>query len=144
MLKSLCLFFTSFLVISSASGETLNNPLVSIYAVLSNPILFSGKSAVLDGFVSLRLEDNAIYIGKEAFGSHLTSNAIWLDVSKDEIEELKKYERSYVRISGTLDSTNRGHQSLYPASMSKIRVIARLPEESILCRLTRLPFFCYF
>lgn len=116
--------------------------LIPLIAAIANSEKYNGRQVVLDGYLSFRQEDVAIYLGEEAYRNSLSTSAIWLNLSQDELKELQKHEHEYVRISGLFDTSDKGNRSLYPASLRAVKFISNIKTYSFLCRLTGASFFC--
>lgn len=141
--KIVIMFFFIGVICSEIALADAEAKLTPMVAILANPTTFAGREVVVDGFLAFRLEDNALYLNREAFHNYISTSALWLEISPDDLSKLKKYERNYIRIAGTFDSKNTGHRGLFVGALSKLRLISELHGESFLCRLTRIPFFCY-
>ncbi len=85
---------------------------VSIINLIATPEKYNGKTVLVDGFLNLDFEDNALYLHSEDYERALTVNSIIIKVKDD--PELKKLDKKYVIIQGVFRSLGdlryyRGH-----------------------------------
>lgn len=75
----------------------------SIISLIANPQNYLDTKITIKGFLSFEKDDIAIYNSKDDYLNFNTKNAIYLILSKDDINslEISKMNRKYVSIIGT-------------------------------------------
>jgi hypothetical protein len=103
---------------------------VSIVQLLANPKSYHGRLIRVDGYVNLEFEGNAIYLHKEDFDFHMTSNSFWLNAAKCIGPDKKPFTTGYASVIGTFDSTDNGHLGQWPGAISVKLCELRPPRNS--------------
>jgi hypothetical protein len=99
---------------------------VSMIRLLANPEKYHGKRVIVEGYMRLEFEGDAIYFHEEDYKKGLSSNSFWLDVS---VEQLKKYRRinnQYVFIEGVFDAKHFGHMGMFSGEIKRISRIQQI------------------
>lgn len=104
-------------VAHSAYAQALD---VSIVQLLVNPDKYEGKPVRVMAYLSLELEENAIYLHREDFEKQLFSNGIGLVVTPQQYLTYKKLGRSYVIVEGVFSTAYRGHLETYVGSLHSV------------------------
>jgi hypothetical protein len=91
---------------------------VSIVDLIANPALFEGKKVMVQGYVHLGLEDNAIYLHKDDSVHDLFKNGLWLDVP-DGFDSAACQDR-YALVEGTFKGGPGGHLGSWSGTLEDI------------------------
>ena len=122
------LFFLTLLVLLLA-GNTFSivraeAPIdVSIVQLIATPTAFDGKLVRVIGFIHLEFEGNELYLHKEDDTHSIYINGIWVDLPRERMRASMSLNLSYVAITGTFDSTHRGHNGSTSGTITKIQNI---------------------
>ena len=92
---------------------------VSMIQLMANPEKYDGQLVRFEGVINLQFEGNAVYLTKEHWRSHITSNAFWLDIGSF-AKPLGIPNGRYVLVEGVFDRSERGHLGLYMGTITKI------------------------
>ncbi len=99
---------------SSASAQAgIPTPLVRVIVA---PEAVEGSTVSLVGYLIVEEEGTALYLDRESYCLGIMENALFLG-SGEFVPGLARYDRHYVRVTGTVDAGYRGHLSAFAASL---------------------------
>ena len=102
--------------------------IASLVSVVANPQRFGGRTIQVVGFVTLRFEDNALYLSREAAEVSDSSSAVWLDVGGLTLSRPQDFDRRYVILAGRFNAENRGHLGMFAGTIETISRLERWPK----------------
>ena len=106
---------------SSISIATAEEPLdVSIVQLIAVPTAFNGKLVRVVGFIHLEFEGTELYLHKEDDNHSIYINGVWIDLPREKMNASMSLNESYVSVTGTFDSTHRGHNGSTSGTITKI------------------------
>jgi hypothetical protein len=118
---ALLIFVTaSALMCPDARGQ---RPTHSLIQLIANPEKFHGATVRIHGVVSFRDGNVGVYIAKEHHSHRVTTMGVWLEISKERIEELKLLDGRFCIIEGEFDSKDTGNYGAWPGTISKITML---------------------
>jgi len=91
---------------------------VSIVNLLAAPDRYDGRAVAVSGFVSLKFEDEALYLHREDWQRGLTRNAVWLSMNSNLRSTAKKFDRRYATVKGVFSSVQSGHGGLFGGTVT--------------------------
>jgi len=95
---------------------------VSIIQLIAQPEKYDGKRVRFIGFLRLEFEGNAIYLHREDFERAISSNGLWVNVSKDMTKHQQdEANMHYVICVGVLRAKRHGHMGMFSAEISDVR-----------------------
>ncbi len=111
---------------------------ISIINLIATPDRYQGREVSVAGYAIFGLEVNALYLAKSDVDHGMTKNSICLSGAyeyfelkrKDNslsLDEIRQMNKSYVLVTGTFDSNNRGHAGMHSGCLTKITKITILP-----------------
>ena len=82
--------------------------------LLANKDKYNGKPVQVSGYLSIRVEDNALYFDENAYLHTFTENALWIGFGDADRSTFEKYDRHPGYVMGVFraDECN-GHLCLY-------------------------------
>lgn len=99
---------------------------VSLIELIANPTKYHEKKVVVRAFLTVRFEDDALYLTRED-SQYLLGNAVWVSFStKAKRDSLAKYNNCFVEMVATFDKDKHGHGGAYKGTLSSIESIAPL------------------
>jgi hypothetical protein len=113
---------------SAGDGE-----MVSMINLIATPEKYDKKMVILEGFLVLEFEGDAIYLSEEDAKHAISKNGIWLSLdSKNEnkILEYYKHNKSYVLVEGIFDAEMLGHGALFSGTLKDISRIGETPTRN--------------
>ena len=118
--------------IKSSDSETTQlreSPLTvtSIVRLIATPDKFEGRQIMVEGFMNVEFEGNAIYLHKDDYENGLYSNGLWISLTEDQEKEIDSLNlnKSYVLLEGTFNSDGHGHLGLWSGEIINITEIKR-------------------
>lgn len=102
-------------------------PLVSLVRLISRPEVYFGKKVKTEGFVVLDYEGAAVYISESDYRNRMTANALFLQMSQEDVHKYSVADRRYCWVSGTMNNS-RGHGGLYSGTLRYIGAIVPMPR----------------
>jgi hypothetical protein len=99
----------------------------SLVDLIANPARWNGKRVIVDGFMHLEFEGNAIYVSEQDCRHFITKNGVWVDFREGSYGEAQALNDHYVRVQGTFDSKQRGHLGLWSGTLDDIDRTLQLP-----------------
>lgn len=129
MFRPLVRILSIFVLLSApviACGE--NYERVSIIALIGQPDAYEGKKVMISGYLKIKHEGNALYLGKEDMDHVLTENAIWLTLKSDQVEKWQSISNNYAYVFGEFTTKSRGHFDLYPGALVNVYLIRQRPD----------------
>lgn len=99
--------------------------IASLVSVVANPQRFGGRNIQVVGFVTLRFEENVLYLSREAAEVGDSSSAVWLDVASLTLSRPQDYDRHYVLLAGRFNAENRGHFGMFAGTIESISRLER-------------------
>ena len=108
--------------IPSSSGAVPASPLiVSAIQLISTPEKFDGKSVAVIGYLRLESPEGLLlYLHKEDYDHVILSNALWVDATKDMLNNREKLALKYVRIVGTFRAGDEKRNLYAPGGITDI------------------------
>jgi hypothetical protein len=88
---------------------------VSFVQLLAHPERFHGKQVQVIGYMSLREEDNALYLSNELAEHGASQDAFWLDITGE-----PDVETGWVVVRGRFNAERRGHLGVYAGTIEQI------------------------
>jgi len=92
----------------------------TLLRVLANPERYHGQRVTLVGYLCLSFESTALYLHQEDSIQGITDNALWVSTNALFAGNSSRLHQKYVIISGTFDTTNKGHMGLWLGSLTAI------------------------
>jgi hypothetical protein len=97
---------------------------VSLIHLIANPEQWDGKKMLLNGYLHLEFEGDALYLHKEDYDQSIYSNSIWVNLPRDMTEmQRKAVNDGYVLCEGTFHSKDHGHMGLFSGTLTQINRI---------------------
>jgi hypothetical protein len=112
------LFTVLALFSASASATEIRD--VSMIQLIANPQQYDGSPIRLIAFLNLEFEGNALYLHREDYEKPNSSNAIWISLTDQQQNSLKKLSGGYVLVEGIFRSKERGHLGMFAGSVEQI------------------------
>ncbi len=94
---------------------------ISLVQLISNPEKFDGREVMLEGFLRLEFEGNALYIHQEDDSHILTKNAIWVNATPEMLKNREQLDGHYVLLVGIFDAKHFGHMGLFAGELHQIK-----------------------
>ena len=94
---------------------------ISLVQLISNPEKFDGREVMLEGFLRLEFEGNALYIHQEDDSHNLTKSAIWVNATPEMLKNRDRLDGHYVLLVGTFNSKQFGHMRLFAGELDQIK-----------------------
>jgi len=88
---------------------------VSFVQLLAHPERFHGKQIQVIGYISVREEDNALYLSNELADHGASQDAFWLEINGE-----PDVETGWGVVRGRFNAERRGHLGLYAGTIEKI------------------------
>ena len=88
-----------------APTETSKPVTVGMISLLADPDKYSAIRIRTFGFLSIEIENTALYLQEEDYGSGLGKNALELNLTQEQEKQFKSLSLKYVVIEGTVVST---------------------------------------
>ena len=108
--------------------------MVSMINLIAAPDKFHNKTVILEGFLVLEFEGDAIYLSEEDAKHAISKNGIWLSIdykNENKILEYYKHNKSYVLVEGIFDAKSLGHGALFSGTLKEISRIEQTPIRNI-------------
>ena len=99
---------------------------ISIVALIARPDDFHGKYVVVDGVLSLRYENNALYLSSEDRQKTFTKNALWVQPTAEMSSRRGSLDGKAVRVVGRFNAQSHGHLGLFSGSIEEVQECMRL------------------
>jgi len=110
-------------VLSSEANQATNSlkewEWVSLIQLIANPEKYDGHMVLIEGYVNLEFEGNAVYLSKEDWKHRITKNALWIDIDNKN-KDYQKFNGRYCLIVGTFESKNKGHMNSFNGEIRDI------------------------
>jgi hypothetical protein len=110
-------------VIAPGSLVNAEDPLeiaVSLIQLTANPTAFDGKGVLVQGYVTLEFENQAIWLSELDAKHVITRNSLWLDVDNPVYANRAKIHNRYGLVVGTFNARRRGHLGLFAGAIENI------------------------
>ena len=108
-------------LLSTSSGDVYA---VSMIKLLANPEKYNGKRVMLDGFLNLEFEGNALYLHKEDYTHGISKNSLWVNLNDNISKEAHKYNKNYVLIVATFDANDTGHMGAFGGGLKNLTSVS--------------------
>ena len=106
---------------NNSPGEALD---VSIIQLISNPEKYDGKIIYVEGFIKIEFEGTALYLHQQDFEHRISKNAIWLNISREDLYGLiNECSEKYGSIIGLFKSEPKGHFGMFSGTITDINGI---------------------
>ena len=92
---------------------------VSLVALIARPDDYDGKPVLVEGFVDLRFEGNAMFLSRDDWRHLITRNAIWID-PPDSLLRAGNWTPRFMLVEGTFDAGNQGHLNLFSGAITNV------------------------
>ncbi|MFZ1058039.1 MAG: hypothetical protein WAP47_02480 [Candidatus Rokuibacteriota bacterium] len=86
--------------------------LVSLIQIIANPTAFDQRRVLVEGYVVLEFEHQAIYLSEADAKHTITRNGLWLDVNERVYAARARFHGRYALVEGTFNARRRGHLGL--------------------------------
>jgi hypothetical protein len=96
--------------------------------LIVTPERFDGKVVLVEGFLHLEFESNALDLSENDYIHHLSKNALWVTRNSVINARYQRLNSHYVIIKGTFDAGNKGHMSMNSGSLKDITVADTWPK----------------
>ena len=116
--------------ISPALGQDYER--VSIIRLIAHPEIYNGKRVLVQGYVEIEHEGNAIYLGKVDAENVLSKNAIWLNLTTEQISQWQHISESYASIWGIFIADSHGHFGGFSGSIGEVTRMLAVPDYTLL------------
>lgn len=123
-MKSIFFLFGLLLTMSVKGQEN-----VSIIEVLANKELYHNKLITMKGYMDSQKEGRAIYLSKEDYQYGIRKNAIFIFISKEDLERFginRDWITGYIEIQGYFDSKRNGSYNYFNGSLMDIQNIQEI------------------
>jgi hypothetical protein len=128
MRKLACIFSLASLL--CCSPALADEPVdVSMVQLIATPEKYHGQVVRLIAFLRIEFEGNALYLHQEDYEHRIFRNAIWLDLTKNEILRAKTMSDHYVLAVGHFDSRLTGHKGMFSGSLGEITRLEAWPRQ---------------
>jgi hypothetical protein len=97
---------------------------VHISDVLANPQKFHGVRIRMKGACRIEFEGTALYRNPDAYRHRRGADGVWLSIGWPVGPRIQAIDGQEVLVEGTFDSTRKGHEASYVASLTDITKIA--------------------
>jgi len=105
---------------SAPGAQDRRDMTVSLIQLIADSRSFDGKRVVVTGYVTLEVDNTAVYLHETDAAYGMSRNALWLDVSLDGESHRARFHRRYVLIEGTFSARRRGHLDAFSGSIENI------------------------
>jgi hypothetical protein len=93
---------------------------VSMVQLIATPEKYQGQVVRFIAFLRIEFEGNALYLHQEDYEHGISRNAIWLDLTKNEILRAKTMSDHYVLAVGHFDSHLTGHMGMFSGTLGEV------------------------
>ena len=108
-------------------GSTKQGPprLVSIINLIAHPETYNGQQIAVQGYATVGFENNFLYQNPYDAQTFAISNALPLEITKDEMTQWRKFDHQPVRVEGTFFVPDPKKGSWFPpnGSITKITLL---------------------
>lgn len=101
--------------------------LVSLLGAITNPERYDGRPIRTMGFLAVEAEGDALYFHETDYRQRITKNAIWLDISPEQLSQFSRLSGRYVSVVGTVVADRKGHMNLFSATLSRLQDVRSWP-----------------
>ncbi len=131
LLALLCMLYSFSVPAAFSEGD---GELVSMVNLISTPDKYHNKMIILEGFMVLEFESDAMYLSEEDAKHAISKNGIWLSIdykNENKILEYYKHNKSYVLVEGIFDANSLGHGALFSGTLKEISRIEETPTRNM-------------
>ena len=116
------------------STSTKKSERVSLISVIANPEKFHNKTIVVEGYLLLEHEGDAIYVSKDDCTAMIQKNAVFLFIDYDSLAErgIKFPYQGYVRLEGVFNKNIKGSYDFYSGTFEKVVRVDRMLKRGAL------------
>jgi hypothetical protein len=93
---------------------------VSLIQLVANPTAFDGKRVLVEGYVTLEFEHQAIWLSELDAKHIIPRNGLWLNVDNRVYANRARIHNRYGLVVGTFNARNRGHLDLFGGAIESI------------------------
>jgi hypothetical protein len=101
---------------------------VSLVALIANPERFDGKPVVVSGYLTLENEGPSLFMHKEDYDNLILTNALWLEPTRNMLENREKLEFKYVVINGIFHAGHRLRNNYSAGGLTNIEKCTLLSD----------------
>ncbi len=105
---------------SSTFAQDPGQMTVSLIQLIATPREFDQKRVIVEGYVVLRFEGQAIYLSEADAKHTITRNGLWLEVSDATYANRARFHKRWALVEGTFNARNRGHLDLFSGAIEGI------------------------
>ncbi len=103
---------------------------VSMISVISDPEIYEGKKIQVEGYLVLQHEGDILYFDHNHAHWGMRSNALWLELSKEQLIEWDNHKENYVSITGIFHKSVGGHFNSHTIELRDItRIYTRVNRD---------------
>ncbi|MDT8391571.1 MAG: hypothetical protein RRC34_13800 [Lentisphaeria bacterium] len=104
-------------------SEAISAP-IPFSRLVAYPEKFEGRMVATHGYLTAEFENTAIFFSSEHADNFIASEAIWLDISYEEISE---EAGNYILVRGIFTTSGKGHMGSYSGSLLNPEICLVLP-----------------
>lgn len=105
---------------SSTLAQDPGQMRVSLVQLIATPREFDQKRVIVEGYVVLRFEGQAIYLSEADAKDTITRNGLWLEVSDATYANRARFHKRWALVEGTFNARRRGHLDLFSGAIEGI------------------------
>ena len=104
-----------------AAGAQESEPVtVSLVQLIATPERYDGKRVLVDGFVWLEFEGDAVYLHKDDYEHALYKNGLWLDVPERYEKQRRTLRGRYALVVARFDAGSKGHFGMWSGGLRDV------------------------
>jgi hypothetical protein len=103
--------------IGNARGDAVD---VSLIQLIANPKEYHVKPVRVIGFLHLGFESDGLYLHREDYDRHISSNSVWIEAPPELKKGMQKMSDHYVLLEGVFSATDRGHMGMRSGAIKKV------------------------
>lgn len=110
--------------VGSAQAHATEYQHVSMIELIANPEKYDKKPVLIQGYLVLEYENNALYLSEWDGQNYLFRNSLWVRLTPDQRKEYEGKSGKIVSAWGEFTKDDHGHMGLYSGGLTKIARIA--------------------